>query len=316
MATINGAPINMTEDERGVMEKRRQYILEYSPPVWRSANPDPVSGIETEVPMVAKANIVFFGPTGTGKSSLIGSLYRACNETDIFPERITRTIRRPDMDSHGTQHWLETAGNSRGTILYQDTRGDTEYDVQERMQHEFSLRGMYRDNAPLTPTPIYHKDWWITQRFFWERTLNEVPHCVVFVFDGSRDPFLDAESLEFFKKVFEDCTNYGYEPVIVISHLDLICRNAEKEGRNWEIEMHHKKDMVLQAFEDLHLTRKSIYFVTNFHHGQRGGVPLWSPTHPGFDKAKKRMIDLTRDVLSVADRFITRHYGQSRCILL
>lgn len=56
--------------------------------------------------------------------------------------------------------------------------------------------------------------------------------------------------------------------------------------------------------------------MTNFHAGQRGGIPLWSHTHHGFDKANKKMVDLARDVLSVADRFIKRQYGHSRCVLL
>ena len=32
------------------------------------------------------------------------------------------------------------------------------------MMHEFSLRGMYRNDAPLQHTPFYTKDWWTTQR--------------------------------------------------------------------------------------------------------------------------------------------------------
>lgn len=51
----------------------------------------------------------------------------------------------------------------------------------------------------------------MSRRFFWERSLVEMPHCVVFVFDGSSDPFLDAESLKFFQEVFEDCTKMGEE---------------------------------------------------------------------------------------------------------
>ena len=69
-------------------------------------------------------DIVFIGPVGSGKSSLIGSLYRAVNEEDRFPERIQLTLNHPDDDSHGTMHWMETQGNRRGTIVYQDTRGD------------------------------------------------------------------------------------------------------------------------------------------------------------------------------------------------
>ena len=67
---------------------------------------------------------MFFGPIGSGKSSLIGSLYRAINEANSFPERVRKTLRSY-LDSHGTQNWLETPGNPSQTIIYQDTRGDT-----------------------------------------------------------------------------------------------------------------------------------------------------------------------------------------------
>ena len=83
------------------------------------------------------------------------------------------------------------------------------YDTQEQSMHDFSLRGMYRDGAPLQSSHFLSPDWWLSRRFFWERTLDEVPHCVAFVFDGSSDPFLDAESLEFFKEVFQSCTKLG-----------------------------------------------------------------------------------------------------------
>ena len=127
---------------------------------------------------------MFFGPIGSGKSSLIGSLFRAINEASSFPERVQKTLRSY-LDSHGTQNWLETPGNPSQTIIYQDTRGDTvslllllliihththslslsqDYSVQERMRHDFSLRGMFRDEATMRETPIYKKEWWTSQR--------------------------------------------------------------------------------------------------------------------------------------------------------
>ena len=68
---------------------------------------------------------MLFGPVGSGKSSLIGSLSRASNQTELFPSRVKRTLHRPRIDDHGTEQWLETPGNTSGTIVYQDTRGDT-----------------------------------------------------------------------------------------------------------------------------------------------------------------------------------------------
>ena len=84
-----------------------------------------------------------------------------------------------------------------------------EYDSMERSVHEHSMLGMYRDGAPLQISSLFSKEWWVSLRFFWERSLSEVPHSVVFVFDGSSDPFLDPESLNFFQNVFEDCTKMG-----------------------------------------------------------------------------------------------------------
>ena len=69
-------------------------------------------------------DIVFIGPIGSGKSSLIGSLSRAVNDELRFPDRIQLTLNHPDEDKHGTIHWMETQGNPKGTVIYQDTRGD------------------------------------------------------------------------------------------------------------------------------------------------------------------------------------------------
>lgn len=34
----------------------------------------------------------------------------------------------------------------------------------------------------------------------------------------------------------------GYEPVIVVTCLDLVCRDAVCHGRSWEVDVHHKQD--------------------------------------------------------------------------
>lgn len=69
-------------------------------------------------------DIVLIGPVGSGKSSLIGSLCRAVYNVDHFPDRVQLTLNHPDDDTHGTMQWMETCGNKRETIVYQDTRGD------------------------------------------------------------------------------------------------------------------------------------------------------------------------------------------------
>jgi len=73
-------------------------------------------------------DIAFFGPVGSGKSSLIGSMCRSVNGMSEFPISVEQTLHHPE-DEHGTLHWRETAGNQNETLNYQDTRGDqvTEY---------------------------------------------------------------------------------------------------------------------------------------------------------------------------------------------
>ena len=108
----------------------------------------------------------------------------------------------------------------------------------------------------------------------------------------------------------------GYEPVIVVTCLDLIHQETVRQGKNFEVQVHHKRDKILEAFEDLNLTRQNIYFVTNFHEGTRGGPRVWDEGDKGFDKATKVMVDLARDLLTVADRFIKRKYTKSECSIL
>ena len=108
-----------------------------------------------------------------------------------------------------TRPLVDILSSSPFIVLLALHSSSQEYDSKERSIHEYSLRGMYRDGAVLLSSSFLTKEWWISRRFFWERGLNEIPHCVVFVFDGSSDPFLDPESLEFFQTVFKDCTDLG-----------------------------------------------------------------------------------------------------------
>ena len=82
------------------------------------------------------------------------------------------------------------------------------FDGREETIHVQSLKGYFRDDLPIDRHSMFTSYWW-SQRFFWQRSLAVIPHAIVFVFDGSLEPFLAGESLPFFKRVFEDCTNLG-----------------------------------------------------------------------------------------------------------
>ena len=80
----------------------------------------------------------------------------------------------------------------------------------------------------------------------------------------------------------------------------LIHREAVRQGENFEVQVQHKRDKVLQAFEDLNLPRQNIYFVTNFHEGRRGCPRVWEEGDRGLNKACKIMVNIARDLVTVA----------------
>jgi hypothetical protein len=239
------------------------------------------------------------------------------NDVDYFPKRVTQTLNHPDDTGHGTLHWLENPLNRKGNICLQDTRGDQSFDDAERTLHDRALRGFYRDHTLMKGASMFSGDWW-SQKWFWQRSsLSESPHCVVFVFDGSAEPFLVGESLGHYKELFQMCSDYGYEPVVVITCADLMHQEAQERGENFEVKKNRKLDKILFEFEKQNLTRQSIYFVTNFHEGRRGRK-MWCEGDEGFDVASKIMVDLARDLLNIANRFIKRKYSLNRgsCVFL
>jgi len=100
----------------------------------------------------------------------------------------------------------------------------------------------------------------------------------------------------------------GYEPVIVVTCLDLNYDKAIQNKENYSTRVHHQREKVLSAFEGLNLTRQMIYFVTNFHEGRRGGVKVWTQADSGFATTTKVMVELAKDLLSLSNRFIERKY--------
>ena len=83
-----------------------------------------------------------------------------------------------------------------------------DYDNAERLVHAREVQGFYRDGARIGLFHALSTSWW-QQRFTWQRTLNHMPHAVVFVFNGAQVPFFHGESRDFFIRVFDDCKKAG-----------------------------------------------------------------------------------------------------------
>lgn len=304
----------------------RNILQNYRPPVLanapRSDIVDPVTGDPlSPVPLLApQANVVFFGPVGSGKSSLIGSIFRTITQDTNFPEFIHKELADPDRDVHKTLHWREYRGNNQRTILLQDTRGDQVYSEKEAQLHSQGLKGFYRDGNRLLleDFKVFNREWW-SQRFFWTSSIKYRPHCVVFVFDGSLEPFLVREAVNFFKSVFSECLAFNYEPIVVVTCLDIIYKRAMENGLDFEEEIARRRDVLLTAFSQLHLTNSRIHFLTNFNRGDRH-TKLWGIEDQGFHESEYNFLKLAQGLLETADKFLRRNSysteGSSYCTLL
>ena len=307
-----------------VTELRRQ-INSYTPPEQshvhhQSVQLDPLTGdpLINNRSIVPHANIVFFGPVGSGKSSLIGSLYRSVGPNDSFPASIQRELSDPNPDQHKTLRWREYTGNIASTVVFQDTRGDQAYSPHEQDLHRRELMGFYKNGALLEDFHLFNKEWW-SQRFFWTRSIRCRPHCVVFVFDGSLDPFLSGETVRFFTDVFRDCLCYRYEPIVVVTCLDLIYKQSVENGRDFSEEVDRRKDAILTAFHKLNFHNARIHFVTNFNRGHRQGIRLWDGRDEGFCQSETGFVKLYKELLESADIFLSNNLTQessTQCTLL
>ncbi|KAI6660502.1 hypothetical protein LOD99_14086 [Oopsacas minuta] len=286
-----------------ITELRRQ-INSYTTPelsnVHQSSIKDPLTGepLINNRSMVPHANIVFFGPVGSGS--------------------IQRELSDHNPDQHKTLQWREYISNKASTVVFQDTRGDQAYSPHEQDLHRRELMGFYKNGALLEDFHVFNKEWW-SQRFFWTRSIRSRPHCVVFVFDGSLDPFFSGETVRFFTDVFQDCLGYQYEPIVVVTCLDIIYKQAIENGRDFNEEVDRRKDAILTAFSKLNFNNARIHFVANFNQGSRHVHRLWDNRDEGFSHSEIEFVKLYKELLECANLFLSNNLSQesfTSCALL
>eukprot|EP00117_Sycon_ciliatum_P031359 scpid86230/ scgid0690/ len=131
---------------QSLVDERCEYLRSYEPPSMKTDATDPMTGELRVIPIVNSVNVIFVGPVGSGKSSLIGSLCRAISDWPDFPDTVKKSLRKEptggtiafspqpetsadstpssSTDDHGTLAFVETKANEKGTIILQDTKGD------------------------------------------------------------------------------------------------------------------------------------------------------------------------------------------------
>ena len=238
---------------------------------------------------INKCNIILFGPSGSGKSSFIKSMYRALYNSSILPpDAMKKLIIKDTFHNEGTLcfsrlHLKEENNNSSGLILC-DTRGHIKMNDNEKEQFKILLDGNVKDGIlieqrtqrnPLALWEFWKKDSELfpTEIFNAEEPgIDSIPHAIVFVFDGSSDDVIQKEDETFYKELVNISKRKGYENIhIILTRIDIFEklineRNKSLPSSERSSKVNTLKDEKIEKVIDvLGVHRSNIHFIENYH---------------------------------------------------
>ncbi len=238
---------------------------------------------------INKCNIILFGPSGSGKSSFIKSMYRSLyNNSFLPPDAMKKLIIKDTYHNEGTLlfsklHLKEENNNSSGFILC-DTRGHIKMNDNEKEQFKILLDGNVKDNTlieqriernPLALWEFWKKDSELfpTEIFNAEKPgINSIPHAIVFVFDGSNDEVIQKEDENFYKELVNISKRKGYENIhIILTRIDIFEKliyekNISLPSTERSSKVNTLKDEKIEKVIDvLGVNRSNVHFIENYH---------------------------------------------------
>ena len=267
------------------IEDMRQKILNYNLLTEKSIFFTSPSGSSK----INKCNVILFGPSGSGKSSFIKSLYRALYNSPILPPDAMNKLKIKNIyHNEGTinftqLHLVEETANSSGIILC-DTRGHFKMNDNEKEQFKIILDGKVKDGVKIEqrenrdPFALW-EFWKKSSELFPNEILNpeepgisSIPHSVVFIFDGSSDEVVQGEDEKFYKELIVLCKRKGYSNVqVVLTRIDVFEKNVFDRNKNISqsernTKLNKLKDIQIEkVIQALGVNRSNIHFLENYH---------------------------------------------------
>ena len=238
---------------------------------------------------INQCNVILLGPSGSGKSSFIKSLYRALyNSPNLPPDAMTKLKIKDVHHNEGTLnftklHLVEETKNSSGILLC-DTRGHVNMNENEKEQFKIILDGKVKDGVFIqqrnTRNPFALWEFWKKSSELFpneilneeESNINSIPHAVVFFFDGSTDEVVQSEDNNFYKELVYLSKRKGYNNIqIVLSRIDVFenkfyARNKNICNSEKNIKLNKSKDIQIErVIQALGVNRSNIHFLENYH---------------------------------------------------
>ena len=275
---------------------------------------------------VEKCNIILFGPSGSGKSSFIKSLYRSLYNSAIMPpEVMNKLIIKGKYYNEGTINFTKlylvpsNITNKTSGITLCDTRGHTRMDDSEWEQFKVLLEGNIKDGVNITQrkkrTPELLWEFWKKDSELFPKEIfdskeigiNSVPHAVVFIFDGSSDEVIQSEDAKFYKDLVDFSKNKGYKEIhVIMTRIDIFEKNMNQRFKNMnKIERMSKinlmKDEKIEKVIDiLGVNRANIHFIENYHDDEND-----NENEEDLNKNNKNNLEIDYHILKTLSDIIT-----------
>ena len=266
------------------IEDMRQKILNYKLLTEKSIYFTPSSSSK-----INRCNVLLLGPSGSGKSSFIKSLYRALyNSPNLPPEALSKLKIKDVHHNEGTLnftklHLVEETKNSSGILLC-DTRGHVNMNENEKEQFKIILDGRVKDGVLIEQRnnrdPFALWEFWKKSSELFpsdilnneEPTIGSIPHSVVFFFDGSTEEVVQSEDAKFYKELVYHSKRKGYNNIqIILTRIDVFENKFYERNKNIS---QSEKNMKLNKYKDIQIerviqalgvNRSNVHFLENYH---------------------------------------------------
>ena len=240
---------------------------------------------------IEKCNIIIFGPSGVGKSSFIHSLYKSLYNTNVLPSQLINNIiiRKKKHDENillfSQYHLVKETENNSG-IMICDTNGNLKMNDNEKDQYKIILDGQLKDCSQIEKNANKDRnsllDFWkksnemfpkeIFKSDISQGNIKSLPHCVVFVFDGSIDEIIQNEDIIYYQNLIWISKEKGYKDIhVILSKLDEFEKKIWERNKNLtENEIYNKlkvmKDIKIEkVISTLGVNRSNVHFIENYH---------------------------------------------------
>lgn len=271
------------------------------------------------------ANFVLFGPSGSGKSSFIRTLYKALHAKNSLPnDFVNKLVIKNSYENEGTLCFLrmmlkEETSSSSG-IKICDTRGHLLMNSSEQEQFKLIVEGKVKDNSKVVQSssrnPFLLWEFWLKDEELFPTDIlnkdnpgiNAIPHTVALVFDGSSDDIINPEEVGFYRNLVSYCSSKGYNNIhVILTRVDLLEELAYKKNQGKSKEeiqnmIYSIKDTQIEkVIECLGVKRSNVHFIENY-------LSEKSPNNVDIDY---HVLKALNDMINSAEQYLLMYFNKN-----